>query len=118
MMYGENRPYNVALIVLDLAAVRAWAEREGVALGPDPSTSPEVRALIASEIDREAAGFRAFERPRGFALILQDFSVDNDTLTPTLKVKRRNVLARYRALLESLYGLTPPERTMSVVSVA
>jgi long-chain acyl-CoA synthetase len=114
MIHGDGRPHNVALIVLDVPAVRAWAEREGVELGADPAASPAVRALIDREIEREAAGFRAFERPRAVALVAEDFTVGNGMLTPTLKIKRRDILARYGALLDGLYAPAPSERPAPV----
>jgi long-chain acyl-CoA synthetase len=111
MITGANRPYNVALIVIDVAAVKAWAAREGVELGPDPTASAAVHDLIAGEIDRQAAGFRSFERPRGFVMTTEDFSVENDSLTPTLKLKRRNIQARWGAVLDGLYMAATPEAT-------
>jgi long-chain acyl-CoA synthetase len=107
MMYGDGRPWNVALVVLDEAGVRAWAEREGVALGPDLTADPNVRALVAGELERLGEEFRSFEKPRNFALIREDFTIQNGLLTPTLKIKRREVLARYGALLDSLYPARP-----------
>jgi long-chain acyl-CoA synthetase len=115
MLYGADRPYNVALVVLDVDAVRAWGQREGIDVGPDPRQSNEVRALIAAELQRGATGFRRFERVRDFAMILEDFTVENDLLTPTLKLKRRNVLARHGALLEALY---PPGRAAPLAGSA
>ena len=104
MIAGDNRAYTVALVALDVAAVTAWARREHVDLDGDPAASPEVRALIAGELERQAADFRGFERPRDFVMTTEDFTVENDLLTPTLKLKRRNVLARWGAALDALYG--------------
>jgi long-chain acyl-CoA synthetase len=103
MLYGANRPFNVALVVLDITAVRAWAEREAITLGKDLTADPAVRRVIESELERCAASFRAFERPRAFVLTLEDFSCEAGTLTPTLKLKRRTVLARHEKALEALY---------------
>jgi len=83
--------------------VRAWAEREKVALGGDLVSDPNVRALVAAELERLAGAFRSFERPRDFALVREDFTIQNGMLTPTLKLKRREVLARYGDVLDALY---------------
>jgi long-chain acyl-CoA synthetase len=102
MLYGADRAYNVALIVLDRGALREWADQNAVELG-DPISNPAVRSLIASEIERCAARFRTFERPRDFVLTLEDFTTENGMLTPTLKLKRDSILRSYRDALEALY---------------
>jgi long-chain acyl-CoA synthetase len=103
MLYGDGRPFNVALVVLDVAAVRAWADVEGIALGSDLTKHPRVRLLIEHEIELHAESFKAFERPRDFVLVADDFTTENGMLTPTLKVRRRDVVARYGQRLEELY---------------
>jgi long-chain acyl-CoA synthetase len=107
MLYGANRPYNVALVAIDVAAVKAWAAREGVTIGADLATDPAVRRLIAGELERGSADWKGFERPRDFAIVAADFAIADDTLTPSLKIKRRGVLARYGAMLEALYPRMP-----------
>jgi long-chain acyl-CoA synthetase len=94
----------VALIVINDAAVRAWAAAEGVALGSDATSHERVRALIRGELERLGSEFRRFEQPRDFVLIREDFTIQNGQLTPTLKLKRNEVLARYGGLLEALYA--------------
>jgi long-chain acyl-CoA synthetase len=104
MIYGDGRPFNVALIVINDAAVRAWAAVEGVALGSDATSHERVRALLRGELERLGSEFRRFEQPRDFVLIREDFTIQNGQLTPTLKLKRNEVLARYGGLLEALYA--------------
>jgi long-chain acyl-CoA synthetase len=102
-VYGDNRPYNVALVVPDLAALEPHAKRAGRALG-DPLHDPEVSELIRSELESHSSGFKGYERPRRFALALEDFTTSNGLLTPTLKLKRRAVFERYHAELDALYA--------------
>jgi long-chain acyl-CoA synthetase len=102
-LYGDNRPHNVALVVPDLPALETHARQAGRALG-DPLHDAEVRALIRSELERLSADFKGYERPRGFALALEDFTTANGLLTPTLKLKRQAVLERHRAQIEALYA--------------
>jgi len=109
MLYGSGHAYNVALIVLDLPRVKAWAEEHHIELGDDPTQNPWVRDLISAEIDTASHEFRGYEKPRAFALVTDDFTVDSDMLTPTLKLKRRNVVGRYGAMLEGLYGTPTAE---------
>ncbi len=103
MLYGANRLHNVALVVVDEASVQSWAKDEGITLG-DTIHNPEVKKLIRAELERYSATFKGYERPRDFVLTVEDFSSENGMLTPSLKVKRRNVLARYGNALEALYA--------------
>jgi len=103
MLHGANRLHNVALVVIDEASVRSWAKDEGITLG-DATQNPEVKKLIRAELERYSATFKGYERPRDFVLALEDFSSENGMLTPSLKVKRRYVLARYGDALEALYS--------------
>jgi long-chain acyl-CoA synthetase len=102
-LYGDNRSYNVALVVPDAVAVEDWAKRKGQTLN-DPARDPQVRELIGAELERLSAGFKGYERPRGFALIGEDFTTANGLLTPTFKLRRAAVLERYRAEIEALYS--------------
>jgi long-chain acyl-CoA synthetase len=102
MLHGANRPHNVALVVLNSANLAKWAEREGVTLG-DATQNPRVRELIRAELEAHSKDFRGYERPKGFALISEDFTVENGMLTPKMSVRRNQVLKRYQATLDKLY---------------
>jgi long-chain acyl-CoA synthetase len=104
-LFGENRPHNVALIVPDRDALQRWAPQTETPLG-DPLTNPRVRALITSELEQRGANMKSFERPRGFALLEEDFTVDNGLLTPSMKLRREKVLALYKDRIEALYRPT------------
>jgi long-chain acyl-CoA synthetase len=108
MIDGDGRPFNVALVVIDEAAIREWADEEGARLADPLVSEPRVRELIRNEIAAHACGFREFEKPRDFVLIDEDFTPQNGLLTPTLKLKRREVRSRYGALLDALYTPQPP----------
>jgi long-chain acyl-CoA synthetase len=109
MLYGDNRAYNVALVVIDVEAVRAWAEKQGHTLAADPTTDPRVRTLVEGEIAGFAESFRGYEKPRAFALVTEDFTIESGLLTPSLKLKRREAVARYGNKLEALYREVAPE---------
>ena len=111
MLYGDNRPFNVALVVPSRENIEAWARREQIA--PE-ELNAATRTLIADELRRAASGFRPYEVPRRFALLDEDFTAERDLLTPTLKIKRRNVVALYRSLLESLYAQPAPQAVNDV----
>jgi long-chain acyl-CoA synthetase len=113
MVYGDNRPYNVALLVVDVPAVRRWAETEHLRLPYDEGgvlKDERVRALFKAQIEKHGAAFKGFEAIREFALIPVDFTTDNGMLTPSLKLKRRKVVETYGPLFEQMYTKSMQQR--------
>lgn len=105
MVYGDNRPYNVALIVPDARAVQELAAPDG----SDHSLAvllqqPRVRQLFAREIERLSVDFKGYEKIRDFAFVPEPFCQENGTLTPSLKLKRREIMKRWGHLVEGLYA--------------
>jgi long-chain acyl-CoA synthetase len=105
MVFGDNRRYNVALIVPDAAALAAWAGREGHALPEGPAVVDDARvvALIRAEVERCSGEWKGFERIERFVLAAEDFTTENGLLTPTMKLKRRVAWQRYATQIEALY---------------
>jgi long-chain acyl-CoA synthetase len=102
MIHGANKPHNVALVVPDQEALKKWAGENAVELG-NLSESAKVRSLLQQELEKYGAEFKGYEKPKDFVVVAEDFTTDNGMLTPTLKLKRRNVLAKYEAELDALY---------------
>lgn len=103
LIFGLNRPYNVVLVVIDEPAIEKWAAAKGLQI-KDATQDAAVRELIKGELAARAKDFRGYEKPKGFELIRSDFTVENGLLTPSLKVKRKQVLDLYQAKLEALYA--------------
>ncbi|GBD85117.1 long-chain-fatty-acid--CoA ligase FadD15 [bacterium BMS3Abin02] len=105
MIYGVNRPHNVALIVPDFDTLEKWAEKEGIDTSDRKRLigDERVRDLFGLEIEAHSEGIKSYERVRDFFLIEEDFTQENGILSQTLKVKRREVMKRYGSDLESLY---------------
>lgn len=103
MLYGENKPYNVAIVVPDAQSLERWAKQEHHTLG-DLRTDPRVRALLQAELDKHSTHFKGYERPKRLLVVLEDFTVENGVLTPSLKIKRREVVKRYGQQIEALYS--------------
>jgi long-chain acyl-CoA synthetase len=103
-VHGADRPYNTAVIILNPQNVNETLHRDG-ANGESGklSTSPAVRELIKHEVERFNTGFKGFEHIRHFVLDEDPFTTQNDLLTQTLKLKRRNVLVKYQEQLNALY---------------
>ncbi|HSF84850.1 MAG TPA: long-chain fatty acid--CoA ligase [Acidimicrobiia bacterium] len=105
MVYGDNRPYNIALVVLEMEATEGWAKAQGFDLeGHELVNDPRVLGLIGEEISKTTSGIPRYERIKEFALLSEDFTTENGMLTPTLKVKRPVVLDHFSEDVEKLYG--------------
>jgi long-chain acyl-CoA synthetase len=107
-LYGLNRPFNVALLVIDEPAVAKWAREKHLEI-KDPTSDQAVKELIAKELDARSSNFRGYEKPRAFQLIREDFTVENGLLTPSLKVRRKLVLDRYQSSIDALYAAGAPK---------
>ena len=104
-MYGDRRPYPVALITLDAEEIVPWAKERGLSTDLDElAKSDEVRTLIQEELDRVNARYAQVEQVKRFRILGRDFSQEEGELTPTLKLKRNVVYERYAGEFEALYG--------------
>ncbi len=104
LVYGDNKPYNVALLCANMDAVKKYAADNGIAgSGPQLLENARIRELFRKEIDTFSAEWKGFEALVDFAVIDEDFTTDNGMLTPSLKVKRRKVMEKYGALVDALY---------------
>jgi long-chain acyl-CoA synthetase len=103
---GDRRKFIAALIVPNATTVSAKAAEQGIkfASTAEMVAHPWVRTLIESEIKRLTANLAQYETIKRFALLPEDFTFDNGTLTFTLKLKRRVVEQKYRDVIEQLYA--------------
>lgn len=112
VMYGDGRPYNIALIVPEFEFLEEWAREQGIQAEHRKEwlAHPEIHTCFAREIERCSETFRQFEKVRSFALLDRDFTVEDGTLTHTLKIRRREVATRYASVIDGLYGVHRGER--------
>jgi long-chain acyl-CoA synthetase len=105
MLHGQNKPFNVAIIVPDMESLKKWATEKGLDTSsiPELLKRPEVQQLFREQINEFGKEAKGYERPQRFLLTSEDFSTANDMLTPSLKLKRRNVLKKYGEAVEALY---------------
>ena len=104
MVYGDNKPHNVALVVADMPALDQWAaEHELTTKGDALLAEPAVIKLFDEQVAKYSSEFKQFEKIRKLALVSEDFTTANDMLTPSLKVKRRVVLKKHGEKLIALY---------------
>ena len=104
-VHGANRPYNVALIVPDRAAIEKWARERGLDGSYEELLAHgKVRKLFDVEIEEHSKNFRGYEHVRRFRLVPEEFSVDNGLLTPKMSLKRNVVTDRYGKELDELHA--------------
>jgi long-chain acyl-CoA synthetase len=104
VMYGDARPYPVALITLDPDEILPWARDRGLpAELPALAVDPQVHELIQDVLDTCNARYAKALQVKRFAILDRDLSQEADELTPTMKVKRKVVHANHAALYASLY---------------
>jgi long-chain acyl-CoA synthetase len=103
--YGDKKKYLTALITLDPDNIKEWAAKEGL----DPNdleamaANPKVRELIDKEVEERNSELASFETIKKFKLLPLDFSIEAGEMTPSLKIKRKVVVDKYRDDLEALY---------------
>jgi len=106
MVYGDNRVFNIALLVPDFAVLEGWAKEQGLDASSQEKLleKPRVRELMKSEVEKSTAEFKGFEEIKKFDLLPEDFTTDNGMLTPSMKMKRRVVVERFKDKIEALYA--------------
>ncbi|MEP7233979.1 MAG: long-chain fatty acid--CoA ligase [Ignavibacteriota bacterium] len=102
MLMGDKREFNTALIVPDYERLRERDELKQLS-DEELMKSEIVRDIISKEIDARQKELASFEKVRRFAILGEPFTLENGIMTPTLKIKRKEVEKRYGELIESLY---------------
>lgn len=103
VVVGDGRRYVTALIVPDWPLV---SRELGLSAPPQALVrDPRVTSMIQRVVDGVNAGLDRFETIKYFRLLAQPFSVESDEITPSLKVKRRVIRERYRALIDEMYAV-------------
>ncbi|NLH48361.1 MAG: long-chain fatty acid--CoA ligase [Myxococcales bacterium] len=102
MTIGDRRNYVTALVTLDAEAVNKQLGTGGLDHAALAARA-DVRQLIQAEIDRVNADLPRYETIKKFRIPPADFTVEMDDLSPTLKLKRRNITARHQALIDEMY---------------
>lgn len=104
VLVGEGRPYCAALVTLEGGMVEVYAKRIGKPLPADPASCDWIQNELNAHLKTVNKELASFEQVKKFAIISPEFSVDNGLLTPTLKVRRPLVVARYSEVIERLFS--------------
>jgi long-chain acyl-CoA synthetase len=101
LVLGDRRKYAVALVVPEFAAL----EREFPGLDRAKLCAhPPVLAAVQAHLDSINATLSSWETVKRFALLEDDFTIQGGELTPTMKVRRKIVEEKRKAVIEKLYG--------------
>jgi long-chain acyl-CoA synthetase len=102
---GDARPYNTALIVLDSDFAPSWAGQHGVqgSALEELAADEQVRAAVQEGVDAANAKLARVEQIKKFHLVAGDWLPGGDELTPTMKLKRKPIAAKYADDIEALY---------------
>lgn len=104
MVYGEGKPYLVALAVLNHDAWLQFAKETGVRPDmPEALTDSRVHGKILKRIALNLREFPGYAKVNRVFLIEEPWSIENGLLTPTLKIKRAKVVEKFAAQIEELY---------------
>ncbi|MFI5000135.1 MAG: AMP-dependent synthetase/ligase [Reyranellales bacterium] len=106
VVIGDRRKYLSCLVMIDYDNVSKYAQDQNVPFTDFASLcrTAEVRDLIWDEIERVNRNFARVETIKKFRMIEQQLTAEDDEVTPTLKLKRKFVNDKYKAMIESMYG--------------
>jgi long-chain acyl-CoA synthetase len=105
VMYGDRRPYPVALITLDPEEIVPWAKERGLSEDlAELANADEVLEIVQDQLDRANANYAQVEQIKKFKILDHDLSIEEGELTPTLKVKRNVINDRYADLFDAMYA--------------
>ncbi len=102
MVQGDRRPYLVGLIVPDTEWTREWAEAKGRSI-IGLSSDPDYLAALRQAVDSVNDDLSVIERVRRFILADEAFSIENEEMTPSMKIRRHVIRNRYADRLDALY---------------
>ncbi len=102
MVHGDRRPHLVGLIVPDAEWTREWAEKKGVTAA-QAAADPAYMAALRAAVDRVNDDLSVIERVRRFILADEPFTIENEQMTPSMKIRRHVIRKVYADRLDALY---------------
>jgi long-chain acyl-CoA synthetase len=105
MVYGDRRPYPVALITINPEELSKFAREQGILTSEAAAIvkHPKVTERIGRTVEEKNTQLQSYAKIKRFTVLPIDFSLDGGELTPTLKVKRKVVSQKYKDAIEELY---------------
>jgi long-chain acyl-CoA synthetase len=104
MVAGDRRPHLVGLLVPDAEWTKEWARGKGIETDPAMlAANADYLAALRAAVDRVNADLSVTERVRRFILADEPFTIANAEMTPSMKIRRHVIRARYQDRLDALY---------------
>ncbi len=104
MVYGDDKPYLVAVLWPDEDFMREFAKENGIENNIDLlGENEEFRKKIRTAVDHVNRRLSTIEKVRSFTFAESPFSIDNEMLTPSMKIRRHKIKAAYGQALDALY---------------
>ena len=105
MVYGDRRPYPVALITVNSDELSKFAREQGILTSEAAAIvkHPKVVERVGRTVEEKNTQLQSYARIKRFTVLPTDFTLDGGELTPTLKVKRKVVSQKYQDAIEELY---------------
>jgi long-chain acyl-CoA synthetase len=105
-LYGDGRPYCTMLFTLNELELRTALHSSGatIPVGAKLSQMTEVIERVSRAVEKVNRDLASYESIKKFTILDEDFTIENGLLTPTMKMKRKVIVARYQDVLESLYS--------------
>lgn len=103
---GEGKPYVSALMTPNFEALENWAKEKGIQFQntADLVKMPEVLSMYKDLVSSLQIKLSSFEQVKKFKLLPREFSIEENEMTPTFKIKRKVVYLKYAALIDEMYG--------------
>jgi long-chain acyl-CoA synthetase len=105
MVYGDRRPYPVALITINPEELSKFARQQGILTSEAAAIvkHPKVAERVGRTVEEKNTQLQSYAKIKRFTVLPTDFTLDGGELTPTLKVKRKVVSQKYKDAIEELY---------------
>jgi len=102
---GDGKKYISALIVPSFPAIEAYARENGIAFSSRQELvqNPQIMELYRTRIEAQSADLAGYEKIKAFTLMPHEFSQEGGELTPTLKIKRKVVMEKYKDIIDAMY---------------
>ena len=106
VMIGDRRPFCVLLVVPSFTNVEAWARKIGLDVTDRKALlrRRELQDLMEEQVFGQFGGLARYQTPKKIGLLASPFTIEDGTLTPTQKVKRRAVESRYKEIIDTFYA--------------
>ncbi|MGW4798919.1 AMP-dependent synthetase/ligase [Nonomuraea sp. NPDC004297] len=106
LAYGDNRPHPVAVLTLDAEVAPGWAQARGIVFGSlaELAEHPEVLEEVRTAVQAANARLARVQQVKKWALLGVEWTAETEELTPSLKLKRRIIHAKYADVIEGLYA--------------